>query len=109
MDFNGDEKMAPWDISLRFNAPRDYGFFGYVVQEGDLDSDGVAISANSIDLNGGFIRDPAGNDAILTHSAVAASSTFIVDAVAPTVSSIAITSDPGMTTPMEPAIESKSP
>ena len=95
LDFNGEEKMAPWDISLLFNSPRDYGIFGYVVQEGDLDSDGVAISANSIDLNGGFIRDPAGNDAILTHSAVAASSTFKVDAVAPTVSSIAITSDPG--------------
>ena len=95
LDFDGEERMARWDISLRFNAPLDYGMFGYVVQEGDLDSDGVAVSANSIDLNGGFIRDPAGNDAVLTHSAVAASSSFIVDAVAPTVSSIAITSDPG--------------
>ena len=95
LDFDGAERMARWDISLRFNAPLDYGMFGYVVQEGDLDSDGVAVSANSIDLNGGFIRDPAGNDAVLTHSAVAASSSFIVDAVAPTVSSIAITSDPG--------------
>ena len=95
LDFDGDEKMAPWDISLRFDSPETYGFFGYVVQEGDLDSDGVAISANSIDLNGGFIRDPAGNDAVLTHSAVAARSIFIVDAVAPTVSSIAITSDSG--------------
>ena len=96
LDFDGEEKMAPWDISLVFlDTPKDYGLFGYVVQEGDLDSDGVAISANSIDLNGGFIRDSAGNDAALTHSAVAASSSFIVDAVAPTVSSIAITSDPG--------------
>ena len=95
LDFDGEEKMAQWDISLLFNSPQDYGIFGYVVQEGDLDSDGVAISANSIDLNGGFIRDPAGNDAVLTHSAVAASSSFKVDAVAPTVSSIAITSDPG--------------
>ena len=95
LDFNGEEKMAPWDISLLFNSPRNYGIFSYVVQERDLDSDGVAISANSIDLNGGFIRDTAGNDAVLTHSAVAASSSFIVDAVAPTVSSITITSDPG--------------
>ena len=95
LDFDGEETLAPWDISLLFDSPRDYGIFGYVVEEGDLDSDGVAISANSIDLNGGFIRDPAGNDAILTHSAVAASSVFVVDAVAPTVSSIAITSDPG--------------
>ena len=60
-----------------------------------MDSDGPTISANAIDLAGGFIRDAAGNDAILTHSAVAADSSFIVDAVAPTVSSIAITSDPG--------------
>ena len=101
LDFGGEEKgTALWDSSLLFyvgpgSSTRDYGVFGYVVQEGDLDSDGVTISANSIDLNGGFIRDPAGNDAILTHSAVVASSTFIVDAVAPTVSSIAITSDPG--------------
>ena len=95
LDFDGEERTAQWDSSLLFNSPRDYGIFGYVVQKGDLDSDGVTISANSLDLNGGFIRDPAGNDAILTHSAVAASSTFIVDAVAPTVSSIAITSDPG--------------
>ena len=70
-------------------------FFSYVVQEGDLDSDGPTINANAIDLAGGFIRDAAGNDAILTHSTVAADSSFIVDAVAPTVSSIAITSDPG--------------
>ena len=95
LDFDGQEKMALWDISLLFSSPRDYGIFGYVVKKGDLDSNGVAISANSIDLNGGFIRDSAGNDAVLTHSAVAASSTFKVDAVAPTVSSIAFTSDPG--------------
>ena len=100
LDFDGAERIARWDSSLLFGlgpggSTRDYAVFGYVVQEGDLDSDGVTISANSIDLNGGFIRDPAGNDAILTHSAVAASSTFKVDTVAPTVSSIAITSDPG--------------
>ena len=95
MDFDGETKAAKWDPSLHFGRTQDWGFFGYVVQEGDLDSDGPTISASAIDLNGGFIRDAAGNDAVLTHSAVAASSSFIVDAVAPTVSSIAITSDPG--------------
>ena len=93
----GGTRVAMWDPSLIFN-PTQYplvGFFSYVVQEGDLDSDGPTINANAIDLAGGFIRDAAGNDAILTHSAVAADSSFIVDAVAPTVSSIAITSDPG--------------
>ena len=93
----GGTRVAMWDPSLIFN-PTQYPlvrFFSYVVQEGDLDSDGPTISANAIDLAGGFIRDATGNDAILTHSAVAADSSFIVDAVAPTVSSIAITSDPG--------------
>ena len=71
------------------------GYFGSVVQEGDLDSDGPTISANAIDLAGGFIRDAAGNDAILNNSVVGADDHFKVDAVAPTVSSIAITSDPG--------------
>ena len=95
MNFDGETRVAKWDPSLHTDRYRDRGYFGYVVQEGDLDSDGPIISANSVDLNGGFIRDAAGNDAILTHSAVAADSSFIVDAVAPTVSSIAFTSDPG--------------
>ena len=96
LDFTGSEKAASWDYSLKFNDQRKYvAYFGYVVQKGDLDRDGLAISANSVSLNGGFIRDNAGNDAVLTHSAVTGSTDFIVDAVAPTVSSIAITSDPG--------------
>ncbi len=95
LNFDGEARVAKWDPSLHTDRYRDRGYFGYVVQEGDLDSDGPTISANSVDLNGGFIRDAAGNDAILTHSAVAADSSFIVDAVAPTVSSIAFTSDPG--------------
>ena len=55
----------------------------------------MAIGANAISLNGGTIRDGTGNDAVLTHGAVAAVSHIKVDAVVPTVSSIAITSDPG--------------
>ena len=95
-DLGGKEKAASWDSSLRFNDIRPYvSYFGYVVQKGDLDRDGPTISANSVALNGGFVRDAAGNDAALTHSAASSGSHFIVDAVAPTVSSIAITSDPG--------------
>ena len=98
LNFDGGEtREATWDPSLIF-SPAQYPlvrFFSYVVQEGDLASEGPTISANSVNVNGGFIRDAAGNDAILTHSAVAADSSFIVDAVAPTVSSIAITSGPG--------------
>ena len=96
LDLGGEEKAASWDYSLRFNDKRtDVAYFSYVVQEGNLDSDGPAISTDSVELNGGFIRDAAGNDAVLTHSAVTSGTDFIVDAVAPTVSSIAITSDPG--------------
>ena len=69
--------------------------FDYQVVKGDLDLDGVAINANSVVLNGGSIRDGAGNDAVLTHSAIAEDSDYIVDGVPATVSSIAITSDPG--------------
>ena len=98
LNFDGGEtRVAKWDPSLIFN-PTQYPlvrFFSYLVQEGDLASDGPTISANAINLAGGFIRDAAGNDAVLTHAAVAAGSIFIVDAVAPTVSSIDITSDPG--------------
>ena len=69
LNFEGGETgEAKWDTSLIF-SPTQYPlvrFFSYVVQEGDLDSDGPTISANSVDLNGGFIRDAAGNDAILT-------------------------------------------
>ena len=86
----GDEtRTATWERS-------GFGdFFTYEVQHGDQDSDGVSFGANAVDLNGGSIRDRAGNDAVLTHAADSASSAFLVDAVAPTVSSIAITSDPG--------------
>ena len=69
--------------------------FEYMIAKGDLDLDGVAVDANSVVLNGGSIRDGAGNDAVLTHSAVAEDSHYIVDGVPATVRSVAITSDPG--------------
>ena len=90
LDFDGTPKTSEWDSSWWGR-----GRFSYAIQEGDRDSDGVAVGANAISLNGGTIRDRAGNDALLTHGAVAAVSSIKVDAVAPTVSSIAITSDPG--------------
>ena len=69
--------------------------FEYMIAKGDLDLDGIAINANSVVLNGGSIRDGAGNDAVLTHSAVAENSDYIVDGVPATVKSVAITSNPG--------------
>ena len=69
--------------------------FEYIVQEGDLDLDGVSFAANAITLDGGAtIRDAAGNDGVLTHPAVT-NTAMKVDAVLPTISSVAITSDPG--------------
>ena len=41
--------------------------FSYTVAEGDSDTDGVAISANALTLNGGSIKDASGNAASLTH------------------------------------------
>ena len=68
--------------------------FKYEVVKGDLDSDGVSISANAVDLNGGTVRDFAGNDAVLTNSATGPHSNFLVDAVPAAVQSVAITSEP---------------
>ena len=69
--------------------------FYYEIVRGDLDLDGVAVDANSLVLNGGRIRDGAGNDAVLTHSAVAEDPDHIVDGVPPTIRSVVITSNPG--------------
>ena len=68
--------------------------FTYTTQSGDNDSDGIAIAANSLALNSGTIQDGAGNNATLTHTAVAADSKQKVDAAAPTVSSVTLTSTP---------------
>ena len=72
--------------------------FGYTVQEGDYDGDGISVNNNAITLNGGAIKDDAGNDALLNHDYLVDDSDHKVDApdnTAPTVSSLAITSDPG--------------
>ena len=46
--------------------------FQYMVQEGDMDSDGIGIGANLLKLNGGGIHDSAGNAADVSHGAVPA-------------------------------------
>ena len=58
----------------------DYAIFRYVVQEDDLDEDGISIPANALLLNGGSITAADGStDADLTHGAVAADPTRMVD------------------------------
>ena len=70
--------------------------FSYTVASGDADSDGISVAANKLTLNSGTIKDAAGNNATLTHAALAAQSTHKVDGVVPTVSSApSVTSDPG--------------
>jgi hypothetical protein len=67
--------------------------FTYIVVSGDLDRDGFSISANSLALNSGTIRDAVGNDATLTHSAISATIALQIDGVLPTLASAAISSD----------------
>ena len=57
--------------------------FAYRVVTGDNDEDGVSLEANRLSRAGGTIQDGAGNNAVLDHEAVAASSSHKVDAVAP--------------------------
>ncbi len=63
--------------------------FNYVIAEGDLDADGVAILSNSLTLNGGTIKDLALNDAALSHSGLSATLFSAVDGVTPTASTVA--------------------
>ena len=53
--------------------------FVYTVRVGDRDADGIGIPANSLRLNGGTIRDGAGNDADLRSSEVQPSVRHAVD------------------------------
>ncbi len=39
--------------------------FEYVVDESDVDSNGISVAADAVDLKGGTVRDNAGNDAAL--------------------------------------------
>ena len=61
--------------------------FGYTVQVGDTDTDGVSIAQNAFQLpSGQSIIDVAGNNAVIAHSAVSASANAQVDTEAPKVS-----------------------
>ena len=57
--------------------------FAYTVAEGDEDSDGVSLGADSLMLDEGMIRDAAGNDAEPAHQGLAAQSGQKVDGVGP--------------------------
>ena len=76
--------------------------FKYKVKAGDQDANGFTVSADAIGLNGGTIKDAAGNDADLTHQAQSAGQAHQVDGetgdpdtTKPTVNSVAFTSTAG--------------
>ena len=58
--------------------------FTYTILANQTDTDGISIAANSLALNGGTLRDAAGNAVTLTHTAVAANTGYLVDTLAPT-------------------------
>ena len=74
--------------------------FSYTVRAGDVDDDGVSIAANELRLaSGATIKDANGlsvasTDGVVSHPAVPNQSRHKVDAVAPSVESLAITSNP---------------
>ena len=69
--------------------------FTYTIKDGQADANGISIPANALSLNGGTLADAAGNAAVITHTAVTDNASYMVDASAPKVSSVAITSATG--------------
>ena len=68
--------------------------FQYTIASSETaDTDGISIGANAISLNSGTMQDAAGNNATLTHDAVAANSSFKVDTDKPTISSVVLSAD----------------
>ena len=63
--------------------------FRYIVGNGQVDADGVALSG-AIDLNGGSLQDGAGNNASLALNGVGALAGVLVNGVAPEVASISL-------------------
>jgi photosystem II stability/assembly factor-like uncharacterized protein len=64
--------------------------FKYTIQAVETDDDGISIEANVLALSSGTIKDLAGNNATLTHSAVLDNTSYKVDNTAPTVNSFTI-------------------
>lgn len=67
--------------------------FEYVIQAGNTDANGISIGGNSLQANGGILRDASGNTADLSHSSVGSNAAFVVDTTAPTLTSSSPTDD----------------
>ncbi|WP_156528463.1 Ig-like domain-containing protein, partial [Bradyrhizobium stylosanthis] len=70
--------------------------FTYTILAGQTDSNGISIDTNALSLNGGTIKDAAGNNATITATSVADNANFKVDTTAPTISSEVITGATGI-------------
>ncbi len=53
--------------------------FRYTVVAADQDSDGISIAANALSLNSGTLQDSGSTNAVITHSALAASANHKVN------------------------------
>lgn len=63
--------------------------FRYVVQAGDLDTDGIVLLENDISLNGSTLEDNATNSSLLTISGLSPVTTGVtIDGIVPTITSI---------------------
>ena len=67
--------------------------FSYVVGTGDYNTAGLGVASNTIELNGGSIKDLALNDASLSNQTSIPNGLHKVDGVVPIVSSITTTTD----------------
>uniref|UniRef100_UPI004048057F hypothetical protein n=1 Tax=Roseivirga sp. TaxID=1964215 RepID=UPI004048057F len=65
--------------------------FRYIIQAGELDTDGIAVG--TLSANGGTLRDAGAKDATLTLNSVGVTTAVLVDAVAPTVTSVTVPSN----------------
>ena len=97
----GDQtRQAHFDRGSEENQKGVQLFFIYEVQPNDNDSDGVSLAKLSIDLNGGSIKDDAGQD--VTNTIPEKYQNFPnvkVDALHPTISEVqALNIDPGVDT-----------
>lgn len=62
--------------------------FSYTIPAGQTDTNGIAVALNGLALNNGTIKDAAGNNATLTHAAVADNASYLVDTTAPAIGTI---------------------
>ncbi|WP_162059512.1 DUF4347 domain-containing protein [Undibacterium sp. KW1] len=63
--------------------------FGYTIVDGNQDSNGISVGG-SVTLNGGTIKDGAGNNAALNLNGVASTAAVNVDGIAPAVSTVTV-------------------